>query len=197
MIHYHSDLFFRKYRRPFDEVAEFGSNIMNLAQVESAEGVRSVDYYIQCRVESFDLDGNKAHALDLSKALPEKFWGKYDIVTDFGTGEHVKSWYWVVRNAFDLLRVGGIGLHVNPKTGHFPGHQLADQEHPSHHLTLEFWDAYCEAAGLEKIESYVQGAYHNWETGVEVYCAYRKLETSSFPRKAVFTKIEKAYVFPE
>lgn len=192
MIHYDTDILFRQYAKPGDLVCALGDDVMNL---EHVQGPKATKHYKQFKMTSVDWNGTADVSEDLSKPVKNPFLSDFDIVTDFGTGEHVGSLYHFLKNAFGFLKVGGIAIHANPKTGHFPGHQLEGQKHESHHFIPEFWSAYAKAAKLELVEARDQAAYGNTETGVEVYAVYRKTENSKFPTKAAFTKIMKAYVF--
>jgi len=46
--------------------------------------------------------------------FPEEVSGRFDLVTNNGTGEHIFDQAAVFRNAHDLCRVGGVMLHVLP-----------------------------------------------------------------------------------
>jgi len=72
---------------------------------------------------SLDLNGkNGAMAVDLDKPVPGKLLNKFDLVTDYGTIEHVNNQYQVFRNMHDVCKEGGIMLHALPPSGHWPGH---------------------------------------------------------------------------
>jgi len=72
---------------------------------------------------SFDLNGKDgAIVFDLRTPLPEQFRGKFNIVTDVGTGEHINNQYMCFKNKHDLLKKGGISVNVLPLEGHWPGH---------------------------------------------------------------------------
>ncbi len=63
---------------------------------------------------------------DLGKPLPSYFHGQFDVVTNFGTIEHVdqspESQYWAWRNMNDLCRPGGLMLHALPAYANWPDH---------------------------------------------------------------------------
>lgn len=73
---------------------------------------------------SFDTNGKDGTLpLDLSKPLPEEHRGQYDLVTNFGTTEHVEeSQYWAWRNIHELAAEGAVVLHTLPEVGAWPGH---------------------------------------------------------------------------
>lgn len=71
---------------------------------------------------SIDLNGeNGALKIDLGKEITQ--WKNYfDIVTNFGTAEHVNNQYMVYKNIHDVCRVGGAMLHFGPPVGDWPRH---------------------------------------------------------------------------
>lgn len=71
---------------------------------------------------SIDLNGKDgAVAYDLSK--PILMWeGKFDMVTDFGTSEHVEGQRECFRNIHNFCRVGGVMVHAVPMKGTYAGH---------------------------------------------------------------------------
>lgn len=73
---------------------------------------------------SFDVNGkNGALKMDLSQPITEQHRNAYDMVTNFGTSEHVeRSQYWVWRNIHDMCRAGGWMLHGIPEVGSWPNH---------------------------------------------------------------------------
>lgn len=73
---------------------------------------------------SFDSNGKDGTIdLDLSKPLIDDYHERFDIVTNFGTSEHVEnSQYWCWRNINDLCRPGGHMIHAIPEIGSWPRH---------------------------------------------------------------------------
>ena len=66
---------------------------------------------------SLDLSDPRAdYAYDLSYPLPDI--GKYDVVTNFGTTEHVFNIGQSFENIHNLLNVGGLQLHTLPAYGY-------------------------------------------------------------------------------
>lgn len=70
-----------------------------------------------------ELDG--ALPLDLREKI-EGYDGYFDIITNYGTLEHVKNrgpgQYWGWRNVHEFCKVGGSMVHVVPPIGDWPGH---------------------------------------------------------------------------
>ena len=161
---------------------------------------------IEC--DSIDLAGDDgAFKIDMSHPFPiEK---EYDLVTDFGTGEHIvqmegyesvafheghinsiyptkvkdidAGYYYGWSNKHNLLKVGGIIINVNPKTGHWP-------EHCYSYLTWEFYKEFIKYAGYEIIELGENCALGNCDTGINVYCIMKKT-SERFPNRIEFTKL--------
>lgn len=72
------------------------------------------------RYESIDGNGRGTITADLNKPLVP--WpGKFDLVTDFGTGEHVFDQRQVWKTLHDLVCVNGFIAFDRP-TGGYPGH---------------------------------------------------------------------------
>lgn len=65
------------------------------------------EYYMNMGVEhtSIDLNGEDgALQIDLSKPIPEEYNNKFDIVTNFGTAEHVDNQFECWRNIHNSLK---------------------------------------------------------------------------------------------
>lgn len=52
--------------------------------------------------------------LDLNKPVSEDFYDKYDLVLDLGTSEHCFNIGQAVKNAAEMVNLGGIVIHVTP-----------------------------------------------------------------------------------
>ena len=77
-------------------------------------GLFGIDNY-----KSLDLfDPRSDFRLDLNKKTPEIV--GFDVVTNFGTAEHVFNISQVFENIHNFLRVGGVALHILPAYGDIP-----------------------------------------------------------------------------
>ena len=202
MIHHFSKKAFDRVMEdyPGARVIEFGDEYMNVnEQLQSWTdangkfyGTRSRHHYMKQGViiESIDINGNGEYQADLSK--PVKGIEPADIVSDFGTMEHVESLYNAMKNAFNFCKVGGTMIHVNPEKGSFKNHGF-------HYFTQDFWREYAKAAGLILKEVFRYQAYgpRSDNDGWEVYAVLVKDEESKFPSRSVFEKIQSEYVFTE
>lgn len=126
-----------------------------------------------------DLNGeNDAKKWDLSEPL--KTTKTFDMVTDFGTSEHIKDLYECLANVNKLTKVGGIMVHENPKVGNWPKHGF-------HYRTMEFYKELVEACGYELLESFEHPAMGNTTDGWNVIAVMRKTK-DGFISKDKFPK---------
>ena len=92
--------------------------------VKGKERVWAKDYFEMrgCHHYSIDWHGqNGAYPLDLAKVITDTFWlGRFDIVTNFGTAEHVENQYTCWRNIHNFGRQGSIYIHVLPEVNRYP-----------------------------------------------------------------------------
>lgn len=168
-----------------------------------------------------DLGGdNLAYKLDLSSPLPNDFLNfKHedfissrvaDLVTDFGTSEHVVQmdnytsvafhegyinsiypdgvkdielgFYNCWLNKHNLLSIGGAMINVNPKTGHWPGHGYS-------YYTQEFYKELCKITGYKILLLEEHAAMGNVTDGVNVVCILEKT-SDEFPSFKEFKKLD-------
>lgn len=201
MIHLYTVPLFEKYAQHDSIVIELGDQLVNITEYPGAPHIRerSIDYYAnkapEMLITSIDnrKDADRALNLDLSKTIAKNVKDsiRADILTDFGTIEHVKSLYHALKNSFDLVKTGGLFIHSNPKTnGYAPGHGY-------HYFCEEFWGEYCKASGMELVEVGEHPAEDNKETGWEIFAVIRKSKGAKFPTKKVFDEIYKKYITSE
>jgi len=123
-------------------MAELGNQILPESPLRTAK-----KYFQSLGVfhVSIDLNGNDgAEKLDLSKPLlqfrPE--WdGIFNIVTNFGTSEHIERGQWqTFRNMHDLCKDGGVMIHMVPLTGNW-------HKHSHYYYTKQFFTELTAACG--------------------------------------------------
>ena len=72
---------------------------------------------------SFDINGKDgATKINLSRPLPKKWFGKFDMVTNYGTTEHIENQWQVFCNIHNMLKVGGVSVHSIPLSGYWKEH---------------------------------------------------------------------------
>lgn len=115
--------------RPLEMVAGLGLKpkfaVCELGDQWITHGERrlaSVDYVkMGCsRYEAIDGNGRGTMTADLNLRLPihEGWASAFDLVTDFGTGEHVFNQYQVFKTIHDLCKAGGFMVFDRPAQGY-------------------------------------------------------------------------------
>lgn len=142
------------------------------------------DYFTSLAIEHHSIDiieHQCAVKADLRDDL--KYKPIFDIVTNFGTLEHVDgSIYQPLKNIHEACKIGGIMIHENPKTGNWPGHG-------QHYFTKEFWlHLYYEVLDVSE-----EPAMGNTKDGWNVCAVLRKV-SDSFISEVEFNKVYKLYV---
>ena len=70
---------------------------------------------------SIDINGmDGALPYDLAKPISDKF--NFDVLTNYGTTEHVENQYECFRNIHNMVKIGGLMIHGVPLIGNWPGH---------------------------------------------------------------------------
>lgn len=149
---------------------------MNFPYADTWYKARGIEY------TCIDLNGeNGALKIDLEK--PQEFTGTYDLVTDFGTSEHVRDGYNTAKIIHDLVKVGGTVIQENPKTGNWKGHGF-------NYKTVEFYLDLIRLCGYELLEVGEHPAMGNITDGWNIYCVWKKVKDSKFITKAQFKKLD-------
>lgn len=170
------------------EVMELGSQNMfdrNYGEAKLHDGLHcnnpyASEYYNSkgIKYNCIDLNGENG-ALQYQLEEPVKHGKKYILVTDFGTGEHVRNVYNVFKTIHDLLEEGGVCVRENPKTGSWPGHGF-------NYMTADVYKSIANANGYKIIELHEHAAMGNVTDGWNVCCIYQKMEDVPFMNEGVF-----------
>jgi len=132
---------------------------------------------------SMDQNGQDgAIEIDLGQEIAKKYRNKFDLVTNFGTSEHVYSFYNALRNIHLMCKLGGIIFNVTPKTGHWP-------KHGNWYITETFCRQLAELAQYEILALETQAAQHNVKSGQQIVCAFKKTNYK-FASETDFDKLE-------
>jgi hypothetical protein len=132
---------------------------------------------------SIDLTGEDSSIqLDLSKPLPDNLLGFSDLVTDFGTSEHVgetiEDYYQCWLNKWNLCKDGGYIISENPMTGNWPGHG-------KHYLGQNFYTKLSNYLGV--VDEGTHPAMSNTTDGWNVWGVIQK--RGDFPTFDQFKKL--------
>jgi len=181
-------LILNKYVKANDKVLELGAQNLYASEFQ---GSPYADLYYkkkQCEYTCLDLnEENNALNLDLATKLSLD---KYNVVTDFGTSEHVgingkhdaKAFYNCWLNKHNACEIGGLIISENPKTCNWP-------EHGFNYVTENFYRQLAEYNGYEILEIGEHPAMNNTENGWNIYCVLRKTQ-DKFMTLTNFKKLE-------
>lgn len=130
---------------------------------------------------SIDLNGHGgSRSLDLSTHL--ELGRTFDIVTDFGTSEHVSDIWQCLENVHRATRVGGLIAHVNPWPGNWPGHGAWYRDE-------DFYRAYAALLGYRILDFRKIAACGNTTDGWNSACMLGKAHDAPFPPREVFNEL--------
>lgn len=118
-------------------------------------------------------------AIEMDLESPQKIQTQFDLVTDFGTSEHIKDSYNVHKIIHDLTKVGGIIIKENPKTGNWIGHGF-------NYVSVDFYNKLAELNGYEILEIDEHPAMNNTIDGWNVYVVFKKVKDSKFISRTKF-----------
>jgi hypothetical protein len=189
MIHTHTHNAFLQYAKPEMKIIELGDQLMDIGQ--DTQFMRSDEYYRRngLKIKSVDIHGkNRALPIDLSKESDERF--EADLLTDFGTVEHVKGLYNALLNCHNWTKKGGTMIHANPKTGTYAGHGVS-------FFTMKFWEQLALECGYHLVEVSEKAPYSDVNPDKEVIAVLVKLTDKPFISESEFNDKLSGFVFPE
>ena len=171
----HSNNLVQKHKGNAKTMLELGSQ--NTYFDSQAMGVAK-PYYQSQGFEHVSVDLNAEYgsiAKDLSQLHDL---GQFDLVTDFGTSEHVPDFYMCWLNKHKACKIGGLIISENPKVDNWHGHGY-------HYVTKDFYIELAKVAGYEIVELGEHAAMGNVTDGWNVYCVLRKT-SEQFPTGVEF-----------
>jgi len=139
---------------------------------------------------SFDLNGRGGSIKeDLSKIIPIFCYGLFDIITNFGTLEHIKEQYTVFLNIHNFCKVGGVMVHSLPLYGYWGRHGI-------YNYKLEFLLKIANACNYEvlfcdaRAKKNIKGRKYIFL----IVAALKKREGNQFIDREKFNLITKDYI---
>jgi len=157
---------------------ELGNQRIDRKPAKDVYLARGVDAHI-----AIDLNGKDgAMPLNLDDPVPFMFRDQFDVVTNYGTSEHVNDQYHVFKNGHEMCKLNGILINIVPLEGHWPGHCR-------YFYTETFTTALAAACGYELLLGRIldQDMYRAPKNLVAF--TYRKTR-EDFPSRAEFAKVE-------
>lgn len=156
---------------PVLSIAEYGNQKIKTYDTPSMRRMQSAKSILQffgVRHVSFDTNGRDDCVVqDLGVPINDRtLLGTFDMVTNFGTSEHVRNGqYWAFRNAHELIRPGGLMVHAVPRTG-------TCRRHGAWHYTADWFSWLADAQGYERLKLIEWDKSESWpdkEPGSEIY----------------------------
>jgi len=181
-----------KYVNKQDTILELGAQNLYSCEYENSPYANLYYKKKECEYTCIDLNKeNNALELDLGTKLDLK---QVNVVTDFGTSEHVgtngkhdaKAFYNCWLNKHNACLIDGLIISENPKTGNWEGHGF-------NYVTLEFYKELAEANNYEILELGEHPAMNNTDNGWNIYCVLKKkqnkfMSLTNFKKLSYFTK---------
>jgi hypothetical protein len=181
-------LILNKYINEQKTVLELGAQNLYVESYPSAPYADK--YYTAKGLEYTCIDLNKENnAIELDLSIKQNL-DKFDIVTDFGTSEHIgidgkhdpKAFYNCWLNKHNACKIGGLIISENPKTGNWIGHGF-------NYVTENFYRQLAQSNGYEILEIGEHPAMNNITDGWNIYCVLRKTQ-EKFMTLTNFKKLE-------
>lgn len=114
--------------------------------------------------------------LDLRVPFEDEMEQQFDSITNAGTTEHIQTvegFHIAFENIHKGLKIGGVVVHENPKTGNWKGHG-------EHYMTQKFYTDLASDMGYEILEMGEHPAMGNSKDGWNVYCVLKKVDDRPF-----------------
>jgi hypothetical protein len=120
--------------------------------------------------------------LDLGAEIDRPAWVDYfDVVTDFGTMEHVHNQYWGFKNVHLFCRPGGLMVHSVPKVGY---------RHGKFWYTMESFEDIARVSSCSILRLEEHPSRSNTQTAWKIFCILRKEAGSTFPSEEGWERVK-------
>lgn len=154
-------------------------------------GMIAKDFFVDLKIEhtSWDICGCQgSETVDLRNKIDISKTGQFDVITDFGTTEHIENiksggYYEAMKNIHNLCKVGGYRVHETPMTGHWIGHGF-------NYLTKDFYIQLAKDNGYQILDLTEHYAMGNTTDGGLICCVLVKVEEKEFVSKKIFGTYE-------
>jgi hypothetical protein len=168
------------------KICELGDQqFMSCPPFEESSWVNQYFKSIGQEIVTIDLNGNSgALMLDLGKEITDKsLLNTFDIITNFGTSEHVENLYYCTKNIHNMAKQGCLVFNVSPHPDNWPLHGF-------HFLGMPFYEELAKVCNYQIVDLFKRKLNIGGDDSVQTHCLYQKIEDS------VFCSMEEFYKLP-
>jgi len=145
--------------------------------------------YTKCGVlhTSIDINGlNGSIALDLDQPIPSNFIDSFDVVTNYGTTEHINNQYEVFKSIHNMCKCSGVILHGVPLIFNWA-------KHCRYYYTKDFFAQLAKLCNYSVVDLRILNSNSYLVPKNLVVSVYRKVDNSPFISKELFDSIPGIY----
>lgn len=133
---------------------------------------------------SLDLNGEDgALRVDLDVPVPSELLNRFDVITNYGTLEHVNNQFQAFKNVHDMCKVGGIIIHVLPPVGNWPNHCR-------YYYSKKFFEQLAEACKYELVNLEIFDIFEYKSPKNLIAVTYKKIEPCTFISGQKFQELD-------
>jgi hypothetical protein len=134
---------------------------------------------LKCLHTSIDINGlHDSITINLNNDIPEFLISYFDLVTNYGTSEHVSNQYMCFKNIHKLCKVNGLIIHAIPPVGFWPNHC-------DYYYTLDVMEKLAKLCEYELLNNDIRATVFY----PSMYTAYKKLNNNNFISEKEFNSI--------
>jgi glutathione peroxidase-family protein len=163
----------KSYFTPNIKIAELGAQYVTEEEWGGYGPPYFKDIFPELDLTSFDITGeNNSICLNLSEPISDKYKDKFDLVTNFGTTEHVQNQFICWKNIFEMTKHGGIVISEIPKKDNWEGH-------------CKYYFDEISFSSLKKDFTIIDIQDVNYNNGDLIYCVLKKTNMKLFNTKEI------------
>ena len=146
-------------------------------------------YYIEEKkvLEHVSIDWNGMFGslpIDLSFPVPKELLNKFNLVTDYGTIEHVDNQYQVFKNVHDVCSMNGVIIHTLPTLNYW-------KDHCKYFYSKEFFVELARLCDYKILDLEIKSAYNVFAPKSKlVFIALLKKNNNEFISEREFNKLK-------
>lgn len=132
---------------------------------------------------SIDINGKRnSLKLDLNLPLPEELNETFDVVTNYGTSEHVTNQFMVFKNIHKICKINGIVINFVPIKDNWPNHCR-------YYYSYTFFENLCQICQYQIIDyNIIDYGFYKYPYSMIAF-TYKKIQNNNFINKNDFESI--------